>query len=120
MSERDDLLAVYGTLKAGQGGVERLGLTPKLRLLGPCRFKGRLLDLGDYPGAVKGEGVIEGELCRILDAAALPLLDRYEDVRHGLFVREKVPLLEPQKTAWVYWYNRPVTGHPVMESGNWR
>ena len=62
MGSADSLLvAVYGTLRRGGGGRRRAGLRPAdLTEVGPCRLRGRLVDLGAYPGLVEA-GDVGGE-----------------------------------------------------------
>jgi gamma-glutamylcyclotransferase (GGCT)/AIG2-like uncharacterized protein YtfP len=71
------LLFVYGTLRmGGSNDIRRFG--PYSRLLGPARVRGRLYDLGDYPGLVLG-GLdwVSGELHAIAPEIE-PALDALE------------------------------------------
>lgn len=121
---KDDLLAVYGLLRPGGGGLESLGLTRVVKLVGPCRIPGALYDLGDYPGLVHGEGEVAGALLRILDAGAGPMLDAYEDFDRtapdtSLYVRERVRLSAPRLTAWVYVWRTGLDERSAIPSGDW-
>ncbi|MCG8442814.1 MAG: gamma-glutamylcyclotransferase [Caulobacterales bacterium] len=119
-----DLLAVYGLLRPGCGGLETLGLERAARALGPCRLPGALYDLGAYPGFVLGAGETSGELLRLLAARAGPALDAYEDFdprhpRRPGYVRERVRLAAPRVTAWVYVWRGPLAGRAPIAGGDW-
>ena len=96
-----DYLAVYGTLKQASGMQAELGVADMLRFVGSCTLPGRLIDLGDYPALVEGEGRVEAELFEILDPAACPILDDYEG---NEYARRQVQLLAPPIHAWTYLY----------------
>jgi len=107
---RPDCIAFYGTLMAKHGVQQKLGVKRSLRFLGPCTIRGELRDLGAYPGLMKGNGVVNGELYEILDAATFKRLDDYEgfDPSHpdaSIFVRRRVRLQHPEIDCWVYFYN---------------
>lgn len=107
------------------GQQERLGVQNRLTFLAECRWEGVLYDLGEYPGAVPGTGTVHGELFRLRDPRVLELLDRYEGFdpnceAESLFVRRPVHLRDPTDcTAWMYVYNRPITDHQRVPSGDW-
>lgn len=118
-------LVAYGTLMRSFGGPERLGVADQLSFVAEGRFAGLLYDLGRFPGAMPGDGVVHGELFRLRDPQAWTVIDRYEGYnadreKTSLFVRRRVTLEHPaDQTAWVYWYNGDVSGHPRVPSGNW-
>ncbi|MEX2587064.1 MAG: gamma-glutamylcyclotransferase family protein [Actinomycetota bacterium] len=119
-----EYLALYGSLMSCVGGLRRLGDTRGLRYVGPCTMQGRLVDLGRYPGLVLQEGLVEAELYEITDRAILDGLDRFEGYhRHNaglsVYVRRRVRLREPDCHAWVYIYNKPYAGRPVIAGGSW-
>ncbi len=120
------LLATYGTLMQGFGAQERLGLQDQLTFQGPCRWAGRLYDLGSVPGAVPGEQVVHGELFRLASASVWTVLDEYEGYdpaaeADSWYVRRRVSLQKPADcTAWVYWYNGDLSGTSPVPSGDWR
>ncbi|MEI6830166.1 MAG: gamma-glutamylcyclotransferase family protein [Synechococcaceae cyanobacterium ELA445] len=92
-----DAVFVYGTLKRGQGNHHWLRGAPcrgRRRLLGA-----RLHDLGPYPMAVPGDGVIHGEIYAI-SADDLERLDELEDAPL-LYQRHQRPL-DDGSLAWVY------------------
>lgn len=94
------------------------------------KFKGRLYDIGEYPGAITGEnypGYVYGSIFMMDDAvSALKYLDDYEGFgseqeQPNLFVREVVEI-ESDKgiiNCWCYLYNLPVDRLPVIVSGDY-
>lgn len=128
MASSPPLLATYGTLMRAFGGPGQLGGTSaavEASFVAPCRIPGILYDLGRFPGAVPGDGVIEGELFRLRGPEVWAALDQYEGYdpdreENSLFVRRRVSLDDPaNRTAWVYWYNGDPTDHPRVPSGDW-
>lgn len=115
-------LFVYGTLRSNQPNAPRLGgATP----LGWATTHGQLLDLGDYPGLIEGEGKVIGELF-LLPVAALDRIDDLEgfdpaDVEGSLFVREvrEVQLPGQQTTHLAQTYRWPHGGGTPIEHGDW-
>ncbi len=125
VSESPRLLAVYGMLMRGLGGLEQLGLVDVVRLLGPCVIEGRLFDLGAYPGLVPGAGRVRGELVEVRDERALAELDRFEGFdpanrAASLYLREEVRLLSPDRVAMLYVYNGAWHQEQEVVSGDWR
>ena len=125
MPDSPPLLATYGTLMRAFNASERLGIAEQISFVETCRFDGILYDLGRFPGAVPGDGIVRGELLRLHDPQVLRVLDRYEGYDadredDSLFVRRRVEVQEPSaRTAWVYWFNGDLTGRPRVESGDW-
>jgi gamma-glutamylcyclotransferase (GGCT)/AIG2-like uncharacterized protein YtfP len=121
--DRTELLFIYGTLLPGLRldhqmlGAERLG---------PALVQGRLYDLGTYPGWVQGEGLVRGEIYR-LSSSHLQRLDEVEEVVPddpvaSLYWRDRIQVLEGAcagQWAWVYRYNRSVTGCFQIPSGDY-
>lgn len=107
------------------GRLEQLDVAGRLSLVGPCRFRGVLYDLGSFPGAVPGDGVVHGELHQLGDPQVWSVLDRYEGYDEkredqSLFIRRPVELIEPAgQGAWLYWYNGDVSDPPRVPSGDW-
>jgi gamma-glutamylcyclotransferase (GGCT)/AIG2-like uncharacterized protein YtfP len=123
-SEDSPVLATYGTLMRGFGMIERLGIQHQLTFVEPCRWQGLLYDLGAYPGAVPGDGLVHGEMFRLSSSAVWSVLDHYEGYdpdreAASRFVRRRVSLDHPDRAAWVYWFNGETTGHPQVPSGDW-
>lgn len=127
MSAAPDLLFVYGTLMRG---------LPLHHLLdGRCQFvgrgtvKGRLLDLGRYPGAVPDEaGTVHGEIYRLFAPSLLATLDQEEEYRpeapeRSLYLRRPaaVRLADGREArAWIYWYQGPRDRARPIPSGDYR
>ena len=107
---------VYGTLMNGMEASDLLA-AEGARLVGRGRIEGRLVDLGEFPGAVHSSNTrdaVVGEVYELPSQAALRQLDHYEeyspnDPGRSLFVRENVraELLDGsgQLNAWTYFYN---------------
>ena len=118
------LLFVYGTLRmGGSNDIRRFG--PYSRLLGPARVRGRLHDLGDYPGLVLG-GLdwVSGELHAIAPEIE-PALDALEEVwpqRTGLYRRTRALVIAGAQShgALVYEMDRSrAQVWPLIECGDW-
>jgi gamma-glutamylcyclotransferase (GGCT)/AIG2-like uncharacterized protein YtfP len=124
MSERV-LLFVYGLLRPSEAGFQSLGLAGKVEVLRKDRVQGRLYHLGDYPGMILGEaGIVHGDVIAVEDAALMADIDAYElcepeRPRISEYRRVEAELLDSGERAWVYEYNRPIKGRPVIASGNW-
>lgn len=126
-----EYLFVYGTLRRAAGHPMARLLAVHGEFAGAARYAGRLFDLGPYPAAVPaadaGRGVV-GDLYRLsAPRNLLRLLDRYEgctDSRDpaNAYRRERVPVTGPDGTpreAWIYLYNRPTHGLPLIASGDY-
>jgi gamma-glutamylcyclotransferase (GGCT)/AIG2-like uncharacterized protein YtfP len=109
---------VYGTLMRGYGlhAVLARGATA----LGEGTARGRLLDLGRYPGLVEGTGRVRGEIYRLDDPELLPVLDREEGYN---FVRRRaiVALADGRRVrAWLYRYRGPRERATPVPDGHYR
>ena len=123
-------LFIYGTLHPERAPQEIAPVARRLKPLGAATgaatIRGRLLDLGEYPGLVledvadcirpEGGAAFEdvpGEVFEVPDQATLAALDRYEDFRPddpeaSLFLRVEAEVtLHDVRTVmcWVYVYN---------------
>ena len=99
------LFFAYGTLAPEDSGSARAdGWTAD-------RVRGRLFDLGPYPGLVDVDDPtadwVEGYTRPILPEALAGPLDDYEGVAEGLYRRVAVTTHAGQR-AWVYVYARPI------------
>lgn len=140
------LLAVYGTLRSDVAPLIR---DPALKeqaararrslgkLVGRCRIRGRLVDLGEYPGLVlAGDRSVTGELYELpVEGAgsgepydfrsAIATIDAYEgldpdDPTGSDYVRRSVALVHPaNETAWVYVLNNPPRDAEPLATGDW-
>ncbi len=116
-------LFIYGTLHPDRAPREIAPVARRLKPLSVAIIRGRLLDLGEYPGLILHDPLdssapdpptVPGELFEVPDLATLAALDRYEDFRAddpatSLFLRveAQVTLHDGQTVmCWVYVYNR--------------
>lgn len=129
------LLFVYGTLMAtagdAMGRVERARLARESVPLGVATTRGRLYDLGRYPGLVVGaahDGVVEGELVRLTDPPrSLGWLDRYEGIVADRLDTNEYRRAEIDVTmatgeivrASAYLYTRELDRARLVAGGSW-
>lgn len=88
--------------------------------LGEGAVRGRLLDLGRYPGLVDGDGRVRGEIYHLSDPELLPVLDREEGYN---FERRRalVTLGNGRRArAWVYRYRGPQNRAVPIPDGDYR
>ena len=124
-------LFVYGSLRSGFHNQVYEYISRFFEFTGNSKVKGKLYDMGSYPGAVptNDHSYIIGELYKIKDESefswAIGQLDDYEGVNVEtdeiqLYRRELTDVLINNETivAWIYWYNGDVSGRPVIESGD--
>ena len=113
-----DRLFVYGTLLPGRAPTAVRELVDRTRVLCAATLRGRLYDLGSYPGVVidPDAGTVVGQVLEVPDDPELWLrLDAYEgfvasDPGRSLFRRVRCfvhPTASPSKAldCWVYVYN---------------
>lgn len=124
------LLFAYGTLLTGalEPAVQQL-LLRHCAPGPPARLPGQLLDLGAYPGAIKGgSGWIHGRLIALRrPERCWPLLDDYEgyDAAHpeqSLYLREPTTALgsrDERWECWIYWLRRPPRTAVAIPGGDW-
>lgn len=129
MKEPCTYLFVYGTLLNKKNEFAAY-LHQNCRFYAEGKFKGRLYDVGKYPGAVAtpgGDNYVYGQVFSLMDAPpVLAQLDDYEGFGAGQpqpneFVRQLLPVETPNEllTCWVYLYNLPVIGLRPIESGKY-
>ncbi|MEZ5998279.1 MAG: gamma-glutamylcyclotransferase family protein [Hyphomonas sp.] len=119
----------YGLLKQGAVGQPAdLPLATAGVFGAPCRFRGRMVDLGGFPGVVEGDDLCRGIRWQLADTVIVALMDAFEDVTDdpatSLYIRRRIPLRddsgqETGETAWIYWYNQPVDRFPAVANGDW-
>ena len=121
-------LFVYGTLmQAYDHPMARL-LSEQSERVGEGSCCGQLFRIKHYPGLIASDDAgdrVFGELFRLRETnALLAKLDDYEGCgpsapQPTLYIRVVRPITLPDRTvdAWVYLYNRPVTGLPRIVSG---
>lgn len=123
-------LFVYGSLRRDAPAGRHDLLEGRARYLEAGRVRGRLYDLGSYPGLVRAPGRdewVRGELYSLAARHVLAELDEYEGYDHGNraaseFVRvlESVSLDSGRSTrAWVYEFTGPTACRPRILSGDY-
>ena len=110
-------LFVYGLLRKGD---EMANLMSGAKALGEVQVHGYdLFDLGDYPGAVPGEGSVTGELYELPGPEAFEVLDRAERCFDTPPLYRRQVVKAGPKLAWMYIYARSTDHAPRIESGDW-
>ncbi len=126
-----DHIFVYGTLSPGNAPPEIADTVSRLRPVGSASVRGRLYDLGEYPGAVlseKSRTLIRGEVFELPgDRNTLTALDNYEGFEphkpsSSLFLRRVWPVtMDDGKRVrcWVYIYNGTMKGAQPLRNGRY-
>ena len=124
-------LFVCGTLRPAIVRGEFQSLIASLKQIGRGTTRGRLYDLGDYPGGVLDpdvETAVVGDLLELPDDdAVLATLDEYEgyfvdDLGRSLFVRRRCPVrLDDgrEMESWMYVYNGDVSSAILIPKGDY-
>jgi len=97
---------------------------------GPARARGRLFNLGRYPGMLEAETMddwVQGDLYSLPEdgGATLKDLDRYENGEspHPAFFERTLADVLPASgslcQAWIYWFRGPVQPASHLPSGDW-
>jgi gamma-glutamylcyclotransferase (GGCT)/AIG2-like uncharacterized protein YtfP len=129
MNEMPAYLFVYGTLLNKQNEFGAY-LNRNCVFYANGKFRGRLYDIGEYPGAIlasKGSDYVFGSILTVNDIdEVLQKLDDYEGFGYGqqqpyLFNRAFITIETNDKPVkcWVYLYNWPVQGFAMIPSGNY-
>lgn len=106
------LLFVYGTLKSGERNHDCLDGTFVRSVRTKPNYK--LVNCGTYPGLVRGDLAIAGELYEV-DDVFLQRLDYFEGINRGVYVRELIQL-EDDTEAFAYVYQ---LDSPEYEGTDW-
>jgi gamma-glutamylcyclotransferase (GGCT)/AIG2-like uncharacterized protein YtfP len=124
-------LFVYGTLRKGFALLIPEKITSDVEWVGYSKVKGKLYDIGKYPGAVpddSGELFIKGEIIKIkAPGKVFKYLDNYEgynveDVQASEYCRSKEWFSLEDGTiveAWIYWYNFAVNGKKRIDENDY-
>ena len=120
-------LFTYGTLTNGFENPYARKLRRSSEYLGKGYFNGLLYRVEWYPGALYdpfSPGRVHGEIYRLHSLGILEELDEYEEVSEdeaaGMYVRKVLPVTDSSGASvpcWVYLYNRPVEGLPLITGG---
>lgn len=113
-------LFVYGTLLEGGPAAALVGPAPRR----PATVRGTLYQLpAGYPAlALRGNGLVHGELVELADPAVLRVLDHYEGVDDGLYQRVEVEAVVGLRRvpAWAWVQDDPrLRGGRPLPSGRW-
>ncbi len=116
-----EYLFAYGTLQPGLAPAAVRAAVDRLTFVGVGSARGRLYDLGEYPGAdLDADGTVHGRVYELpADVAVLAAFDRYEGVP-DLYVRRavRVDLSNGGRlTCWAYQYNQPLDDRRRIASG---
>ncbi|PYN78147.1 MAG: hypothetical protein DMD96_21820 [Candidatus Rokuibacteriota bacterium] len=88
--------------------------------VGEGRVRGRLVDLGRYPGLIDGVGDVRGEIYQLDDPQLLAVLDREEGYNFGRR-RATVTLASGRRArAWVYRYRGRRETAVLIPDGDYR
>ena len=124
----NNYLFVYGTLL--NAGNEFAIYLNNCSFYADGRFKGRLYDMGEYPGAISDNcyaGYVYGSVFKMNDGiSALRYLDNYEGYgpeqeQPNLFIRQMIDIESGSEIVpcWVYTYNLPTDNFPQIPSGRY-
>ena len=126
-----DYLFIYGILRRGRGRIINCILNQRGIFIGDGIFRGKLYDIGHYPGAIPSSSssdFVRGDVYLLPDpGSVLEVLDRFEGCiidgsSKGEFCRKKANIfLESGRSvfAWVYIYNRAIEGLKEIPSGDY-
>jgi gamma-glutamylcyclotransferase (GGCT)/AIG2-like uncharacterized protein YtfP len=124
----DSLLFVYGTLRPFVDIPMARWLRGVARYVGPARARGRLYDLGPYPGlrpSRRSNEWVAGDLYRVRNPRIVRRLDRYEaggGRGRPRFVRRACVVWlgrRRRRAAWVYVYERNPLRRSRIEHGDY-
>ena len=127
IAKRDSLLFVYGTLRPFTGIPMARWLARVAVRVGAGRTRGRLYDLGAYPGLVaprRQREWVSGELYRLRSHRILRVLDRYEAgasrTPRFVRVRRRVEVASGRiVSCWLYLYQQPTLRHARVVHGDY-
>jgi gamma-glutamylcyclotransferase (GGCT)/AIG2-like uncharacterized protein YtfP len=124
-----EYLFLYGTLLVDDVPDEVAGAVRSLKRIGPGHVRGKLYDLGEYPGAIltpSSKTRIHGEIFQVpVIPNLLKALDDYEEFypahkEESLFIRTKAEATlanGQQVDCWMYVYNSDPGTAPLLADG---
>lgn len=114
LKQNNDLLFVYGTLKANHSNDINELCAGKVRFVGTGTTTGSLYDLGNYPAMTESrDGVITGEIYEVLDKPyVMAIVDDYEgcsadysEPHEYKRCLQSVKSGDQELCCWLYLYN---------------
>jgi gamma-glutamylcyclotransferase (GGCT)/AIG2-like uncharacterized protein YtfP len=122
-------LFVYGTLRRDAQHPMADYLNQQAQWIGPASYQGTLYQVADYPAVVASSDpadTVYGEVYQLLTAELWSVLDDYEQCSPSFptpseyqRLLQTVYLSSGEAiSAWVYLYNRSISGLEVIESGD--
>ena len=122
-------LFIYGSLLQTDNEFGRY-LKQNSKLYKQGNFKGKLFDVGEYPGAItypNSDYCVHGMIVQIdTPIQTLKHIDDYEgfgddQLQPNLFTRELLDIETDNEIVecWVYLYNHPITNLPQIISGDY-
>lgn len=126
-----DYVFFYGTLLPSHAPREVAQTVKQLRRIGRGAVRGRLYDLGQYPGLKldsTARTTVKGQVFEVPAKNVLRLLDRYEGFRRSrpsrsLFIRRRSPVrLDRNRilNCWLYEYNKRPSEATRIPQGRFR
>ena len=125
-------LFVYGTLRKAQDGGQHPFLRDQTIFIDQATLKGNLFHVAGYPAAIITPSYksdqIHGEVYQLLKPAlTLQILDNYEECSNRFpkpheyrRIQQRVALETGESMqAWVYVYQRSITGLKGIENGDY-
>jgi gamma-glutamylcyclotransferase (GGCT)/AIG2-like uncharacterized protein YtfP len=117
-------LFIYGTVHPDRAPAEIVGVARTLQHVGSATVRGRLVDLGEYPGLILDDSpnapLVPGYIFNVPDGRTLAALDDYEGFHFSnpaasLFQRTHITATLPdgsERPCWVYVYNQQQASNP--------
>jgi gamma-glutamylcyclotransferase (GGCT)/AIG2-like uncharacterized protein YtfP len=118
-----EYLFAYGTLQPGLAPAEIAPAVERLRLVGEGFVRGRLYDLGSYPGAVLDAGAVGSIYGAVYELPQAPeildRLDAYEGPEYRRVEQDVTLVAGGVRTCWVYDYRMKPGEDRLIQSGRW-
>lgn len=131
-AERDSLLFVYGSLRPCSPGPQAAWLAARAHYVGPARTRGRLYDLGRFPGLCAPRSRhewVSGDVYELPEFALMRALDRYENEPRGRCAAfERIAAIveldvraarSRMRVAWLYAYRGCVLRRARIRAGDY-
>ena len=125
---KHDFLFVYGTL-LDDNNEYAIYLKNNSRPYLTGKVRGKLFDIGEYPGAIlaAGDQIVYGSILQISDAdRIIPIIDEYEGYGENqpqpnefVRIRADIETAHGWVSCWMYLYNLSTAGLILIESGRY-